>query len=244
MYFAFSWDAGIASRAFDLEHARKHGIRASVTVRTHEVLLRHAIGQQRDEPPLVDEPDVFRAHAFIVDDIAAGKRLAFEVCQRRRITRGECIGHDTQPRAIQKRRRRCLPHARVLGVGRAARLHHLDERLGDELRAAGTFEHHRTGELFADGRDTRRCHLGRQRFRTRDEIGRRWQVGDRTLDGAEGLTYGHAVGGLPFRIHREGGNLNRRHGLEPFAVQVVARAVNVRDGHLGQIDVRMVAEHP
>ena len=72
-----------------------------------------------------------------------------------------------------------LRHARILRVGRAAGLHHLHERLGDELRAADAFDEHRAGELLADWRHARGVDVRRDLLRARDEIGSRRQIGDR-----------------------------------------------------------------
>ena len=105
MIFAFQLGRGDRLRALHLEHTRQHGVRPAVPVRLQEMLLRHTARQQRHQPSLVDEHHVFGAHAFVVDDIAAGKRPAFEVRHRRRVARRERIGHDAKPRPIQKRRR-------------------------------------------------------------------------------------------------------------------------------------------
>ena len=99
--------------------------------------------------------------------------------QRRRIACVERIGHHPKPRAIQKRRWRNLPHAGILGIRWTARLHHLDERLGHELRAADAFDHDGAGELLPNGRHARNVDVRSDLLRAHNEIRGRRQIGDR-----------------------------------------------------------------
>ena len=162
MYFSLSSAAGIAWRALDLEHAGEHGPRSAVAVRSRKILLRHAAGQQRGEASLFDERHVLRAHPLVVDHVAARERLAVEMRQRRRVARAERVGHHAETGAIEERRGRRLRHARVLRVGRPPGLHHLHERLGDELRAADAFDQHRARRIpRRSARRARRRHRRR-----------------------------------------------------------------------------------
>ena len=63
--------------------------------------------------------------------------------------------------------------------GGRLRLHHLNEGFGDELRGADTFDHHGSGEVFADRGRARGRHFGGDLFRARDKIGGRRQISDR-----------------------------------------------------------------
>ena len=102
------------------------------------------------------------------------------------------------------------------------------------------------GEFLADRRDAR----GRRRappicLRARDRdpppAADRRRVRSTV---AERLPHRHAVARLRFGVHRERRDLNRRDRFEALAVQVVARAVDLRDRHFGEIDVGMRARTP
>ena len=226
--------------AFDLKHTGEHGVRATVAVGAQEIFLGHPAGQQRHQPALLDERHVLRPHPLVVHRVTAGERLSLELRQRRRVARSECVGHHAQAGAIQERRGWRLPHARVLGVRRTPRLHHLHERFRNELRPADPFDQHRARELFADrgeaqpprrpaaicfARATRSAAAGRS-LSTRPTSVNVCRTGMPSPACASAYIVSD-------------GELNRRDRLEAFAVQVVARAVGLRNRDVGEVDIGM-----
>ena len=76
---------------FSSETRRPGRCRPAVAVGLQEILLRRPARQQRQQPPLLDQRDVLRRHAFVVHEVRAGdgrpSNCLSEACRSRKTNR-------------------------------------------------------------------------------------------------------------------------------------------------------------